>query len=123
MISDFTCRIKNGQTSYLSKIHVKETFYYKEVLDILWRESFIRGYHVEDNNTLAIFLRYFKGKPSFNRLIIISKNSRKCFASWLDLLHYRKNFGVVVVSTPKGILTSDQAIKKRVGGEILAYFE
>ena len=123
MLSNIICNIRNGQMAYLLKVSVKETKYCSQILNILWCENFIRGYSKGKNGTLFILLRYFKGRPAFHRLVIISKRSRKCTVSWLDLIHYQKNFGVFILSTPKGIITSDIAIKKKVGGQVLAYFE
>ena len=56
-----------------------------------------------------------------NRLIVISRPRDRLYMSSLDLYRMPKEFGVVVLSTRRGIMTAEEAVRKGEGGEILAY--
>lgn len=49
-----------------------------------------------------------------------SRTSRRVYAGWRELNRYaRRGSKVVIVSTPAGVLTHKDAIKQKVGGEIM----
>lgn len=102
-------------------VSFKEVSFCTKILDILWKENLIRGYKKTDKGTLTIFLRYHDGSPICSRLVILSKPRDRLYLSLLDLSRISDNFGTLIVSTTKGIMTSEKAISKGEGGEILAY--
>ena len=56
-----------------------------------------------------------------NRLTVVSRPRDRLYIYSLDLYRLPKEIGVVVVSTRRGIMTSEEAVRKGEGGEILAY--
>lgn len=49
----------------------------------------------------------------------VSKAGKRIYAGYKDLLPVKQGFGLLIVSTPQGIMTGSQAKKKKLGGEIL----
>ena len=75
----------------------------------------------EKKNTpvLEISLAYPEGKAKINDVKRMSKPSRRTYMAVSDLRPVKNGHGMVVLSTPKGILSDKQARKASVGGEAL----
>ena len=102
-------------------VSFKEVSFCTKILDILWKENLIRGYKKTGKGTLTVFLRYHDGSPICTRLVILSRPCDRLYLSLLDLSRISSNLGTLVVSTPKGIMILEEAIRVGEGGEILAY--
>lgn len=126
-LSDMLTRIRNGQKSNLSEI---ELFWPTpkiclNVLNILYKEGYIRGFKkISKNNKLIIkvLLKYdIQGIPAMKTIERISKPSQKVYSSINSLWKVKTGLGIYILSTPKGILTDSDARFLNVGGEILCY--
>jgi small subunit ribosomal protein S8 len=93
------------------------------VLDVLKREGFIRGYaaveHSNGHAELEIELKYFDGEPVIREISRISKPGRRVYASVKALPRVNNGLGVAILSTPKGVMADHDARDANVGGEIL----
>ena len=49
----------------------------------------------------------------------VSKPGQRIYTSVADIKKVRGGFGVSIVSTPKGLMTNNQARKAKLGGEVL----
>jgi small subunit ribosomal protein S8 len=68
---------------------------------------------------LEITLAYINEKPRINDVARVSKPSKRVYMSVKDIRPVKNGHGILVLSTPKGILTDKQAKKEMVGGEAL----
>ena len=102
-------------------VSFKEVRFCTKVLDILWKENLIKGYTKTNEGIITVFLRYHDGSPICTRLVIISRPRDRIYLSLVDLARLSNDFGVLILSTTKGIMTHEQCIRKGEGGEILAY--
>jgi len=68
---------------------------------------------------ISIRLKYENGIGAIRGVKLISKPSRRIYVGKNDLKPVREGYGISVVSTPKGLMTGDEAKKAGVGGEIL----
>jgi len=59
------------------------------------------------------------GRPRISDAKRLSKTSKRVYISAKEIRPVRSGYGVLVLSTPKGVLTGDEAKKQRVGGEVL----
>ena len=121
MLSKVINRLKNSYLVYHFEVSFKNVSYCTKILDILWEENLIRGYKVTNNNFVTVFLKYYNGSPVCNKMVVISKRRDRIYLSSLDLSRVINTFGVLIVSTSKGIMTAEKAIGNGEGGEILAY--
>ena len=70
--------------------------------------------------TIYVELMYKKdGSPRITDVKRISKPGRRVYKATEEIFPVRYGKGILVLSTPKGILTNTQARKERVGGEAL----
>jgi small subunit ribosomal protein S8 len=68
---------------------------------------------------LEISLIYINNKPKIQEVDRMSKQSRRIYLGVKDIHSVRNGSGILVLSTPKGILSGKEARKEQVGGEAL----
>lgn len=75
----------------------------------------------EKNNisVIEIGLLYKDGQPKIQDVQRVSKSSRRVYMGTRDLRPVKNGHGLIILSTPKGILSDKQAKKELVGGEAL----
>ncbi|CAN0340052.1 unnamed protein product, partial [Ascophyllum nodosum] len=92
-------KLHNGFMVYhFSTTFFKEISFCTQVLNLLWKENFIRGYIKTNDGLIKVLLRYYDGLPMCNRLIVISRPRDRLYMSSLDLYRMPKEFEVVVLS-------------------------
>jgi small subunit ribosomal protein S8 len=122
-LGDMLTRIRNGQQARKDSILTPASKLRAHVLDVLQREGYIRGYNEEElagQRGLRIELKYFEGQPAIQHLARVSKPGRRVYSGAQDLPRIRNGLGVVIVSTPRGVLSDGEAREQNVGGEVLA---
>lgn len=116
-LSNLFSKIKNGYLAKKSKITQQKSTQTMNILNILVKEGFIKGYKINSKNQLDIYLKYRKNKPVITELIRLSKPGKRVYIKNKDL--YRKKNGFYIISTSIGIITDLQAKKLNVGGELI----
>lgn len=90
------------------------------VAEVLQREGYLAEVEKpKKNEALTLKLAFRQGKPAITGVKRISKPSRRMYMGVRDVRPVKRGFGLLVLSTPNGILTGKQAQEARVGGEIL----
>lgn len=122
-LSDMLTRIRNGQMAQKSAVSSPSSKLRKNVLDVLKREGYIRGYeqsHVRAGiDELSIELKYHNGEPVIREVKRVSKPGRRIYAGVRELPQVYNGLGIAILSTPRGVLSDTEAREYRVGGEIL----
>ena len=121
-LSDLLTRIRNGQQARKDSVLTPASKLRAHVLDVLQREGYIRGYSEEvlaGQKGLRIELKYFEGQPAIQHLARVSKPGRRVYSGAQELPRIRNGLGVVIVSTPRGVLSDAEAREQNVGGEVL----
>ena len=122
-LSDMLTRIRNGQMAQKSSIVSPASKLRKNVLEVLKREGYIRGY--EQSNVragideLSIELKYHNGDPVIREVKRVSKPGRRVYAGVRELPHVYNGLGIAILSTPRGVLSDNEAREHHVGGEVL----
>jgi len=122
-LGDMLTRIRNGQQARKDSVLTPASKLRARVLDVLQREGYIRGYSDSADSgpaaALRIDLKYFEGQPAIQHVARVSKPGRRVYSGASDLPRVRNGLGIVIVSTPKGVLSDAEAREQNVGGEIL----
>ena len=125
-VGDLLTRIRNGQSARLDSVTAPASRLRSNVLDVLQREGYIRGYSEEalgakgQHKGIRIELKYFEGQPAIQHLARVSKPGRRVYSASRELPRIRNGLGITIVSTPKGVLSDAEARANNVGGEVLA---
>ena len=72
-----------------------------------------------EQEILSITLKYGEYGPAISGLKLISRPSRRMYIKASEIRPVRSGYGMSVMSTPKGIMSSKEARKQKLGGEIL----
>jgi small subunit ribosomal protein S8 len=122
-LADLLTRIRNACRAKHKKVDIPSSKIKRSIARLLLEHNFIQNLvEVEDNkqNLLRIFLKYDHQNRSFiTGLRRISKPSLRIYAGRKDLDRMKREVGLTVLSTSKGILTHAQASQAQVGGEVL----
>ena len=122
-LGDMLTRIRNGQQARLAKVSSPSSTHRKNVLDVLVREGYIRGYTVvtpkNGSETLEIELKYHEGFAVIKEIARVSKPGRRIYAGIKDFARVFNGLGISILSTPQGVLSDNEARAKNVGGEVL----
>ena len=122
-LGDMLTRIRNGQQARKDSILTPASKLRANVLDVLQREGYIRGYSEEElagQKGLRIELKYFEGQPAIQHVARVSKPGRRVYSGSSELPRIRNGLGITIVSTPRGVLSDAEARDQNVGGEVLA---
>ena len=122
-LGDMLTRIRNGQQAKKDSVLSPASKLRANVLDVLQREGFIRGYSEDEtgrHKALRIELKYFEGEPAIKHVARVSKPGRRIYSGSRDLPSVRSGLGITIVSTPRGVLSDNEARGENVGGEVLA---
>ena len=122
-LGDMLTRIRNGQRARQSRIVSPASRLRADVLDVLKREGYIRGYSSEDVRPgvkiLNIELKYSEGEPVIKEINRVSKPGRRVYSAIGDLKPVKNGLGISILSTSKGVMSDAAARDANVGGEVL----
>lgn len=119
-IADFLIRLRNALMARKESVVVPSSKMTRALSEVLAREGYIGAIDKRiKNNSLTISLTYKNGRPSILGAKRISKPSRRMYMGVHDVKPVKRGHGLLVLSTPAGILTGKEARIKHVGGEAL----
>lgn len=114
-VSDFLTRLRNAFMAEKKTTRVRYSKMVESIAEILKKEGFIvsitkDGYHLDLALNTEMPISHIRrlSKPGIRRYIGATSIPRP-----------KSGFGMVIVSTPKGLLTGQQATKQKVGGELI----
>ena len=122
-LGDMLTRIRNAQGARKTSCVAPASKLRANVLEVLKREGYIRGYSAEELRAgvaqLRIELKYSEGEPVIKEIHRVSKPGRRVYASIADLKPVKNGLGISILSTPKGVMSDSAARTANVGGEVL----
>lgn len=123
LISDSVTRLRNASLRRLENTTLMYSKSVERIMAVFQQRGYIESYKVvEDGNkkTINVVLKYDeKGKPAINEIKRISKPGRRVYLGYQKLKRFKNGYGIIVVSTSKGVIDNEEAYKNRVGGEAL----
>ncbi len=119
MYWDTLIRIKNAQDAGKKTVIVPYSKMDFSILESLVKHKFLKEIKIINNKKNKKSIEVTLGNRPINEVKFISKPSRHIYAGYRDIKPVKSGFGKLVVSTSLGIMTGEEAKKKKVGGEIL----
>ncbi|MDP3710411.1 MAG: 30S ribosomal protein S8 [bacterium] len=122
-ISDMLIRIKNAQRAGHETVLIPHSKFKQDIAKVLEKEGWVektekRGRKIK--KFLEIFLHGKDETKKVNEVKIISRPSRRLYAGHRDLRDFSSKRGLVIVSTPKGVMSGKEAYKAKLGGQLIA---
>jgi small subunit ribosomal protein S8 len=127
-IADMLARVRNSLLVGQQSLRLPSSKMKVAIAKILKDEGFIEDFYVTSERPqpqLAIKLKYV-GERRERRSVItqlkrVSKPGRRVYVRASEIPWVRSGVGIAILSTPKGVLTGQQALRLGVGGEILCH--
>ena len=124
-IADMLTRIRNALLARHDFVLVPASRMKLSIARILKDEGFIRDYEVlrgKPQRMIKIHLRYTEKKePVLTGLKRVSKPGLRVYVQRTEIPRVYGGLGIAILSTPKGVVSGQQAWRQRVGGELLCY--
>ncbi|MEK7120479.1 MAG: 30S ribosomal protein S8 [Patescibacteria group bacterium] len=121
-VSDLIIQIKNASAANKPVISLPYSEMKFTIAEILAKEGFVKSVSKKGKKIkkyLDIELLYNGNSPKVRGVKRISKPGRRVYKKVGEIKKVKQGYGVLVLSTPRGILTDKQAKEEKVGGEAL----
>ena len=125
-IADALTIIRNGCMAKKNSVTMPYSKKMINILEILKKEGYIYSFKqidVKDKNffRIQVDLKYYENKAVIEGLKRVSSPGLRVYVSVDSMPQVKNGFGVSVISTSKGVMTGRDAVKEKVGGEVLCY--
>jgi len=121
-VGDMLTMVRNAQMAKHDSVDVRYSSLNAEIVRILKREGFIMDFAVEGGlkKTIRVYLKYSQDRTSVIKAIRrISKPGLRRYVKADKIPRALGGLGIVILTTPSGVLTDSESRKKKVGGEVL----
>ncbi|MDZ7315553.1 MAG: 30S ribosomal protein S8 [candidate division KSB1 bacterium] len=124
-IADYLTRIRNATRAKHRKVDIPASNLKKEITRILQEENYIQNHIIIQDNKqsiIRIYLRYGENNESvISGLKRVSTPGYRRYVGHKNLPRVFNNYGIAILSTSQGVMTSQDARKRGIGGEVLCY--
>ena len=122
-IADMLTRIRNAINRRHASVDIPHSKMKESIARILQDEGFIQRYEIVPDGrfqALRVHLKYAEGRrPVLTHLKRLSTPGRRLYAGSAQIPRALGGMGIVIVSTPRGVLTGTRARRENVGGELI----
>lgn len=121
-IADMLTRIRNSLQAEKLTVRMPSSRVKLAIAKVLKDEGYIEGFNESRDgakHVLEIALKYHEGEPVIGRIERVSKPGLRIYRGKAGLPRVNGGLGVVIVSTPKGVMSDRAARQAGLGGEVL----
>lgn len=118
-IADMLTRIRNGIMSGKTEIEVPYSKLKSAIAEILQANGYLGKVTVTQEGSFKQLKLQLNGDSQPESLVRVSKPGRRIYAKANEIPSVRTGKGIVILSTPAGIMTGKEARTKGVGGELI----
>ena len=121
-IADLLTRIRNAAMVGKTEVRVPTSKLKQVVAEQLVKNNYLAGAKVEDGKprgTLVVTINKPGENCNITEIARVSKPGRRVYASAAEIPKVKSGRGIVLVSTSKGVMTGGEAVRNKLGGEVL----
>ncbi len=120
-VADLLTRIRNALMRRKANVSIPYSKLKHELAKLLVKEGFLQSVKKvkKDFEELNVALKYYNDQPVIKELTRESKPGLRKYISYKDIKPHKGGLGLKVLTTSKGLMTDKDAIKEKVGGEII----
>jgi small subunit ribosomal protein S8 len=124
-IADMLTRIRNGSTARHSVVEIPASKMKAEIARLMTEQGYIAGYDKkqgEHGEIIIVELKYGKNRERvISGIKRVSKPGRRVYAKKETLPKVLGGLGTAIISTSRGLVTSAEARKLGLGGEVICF--
>jgi small subunit ribosomal protein S8 len=123
-IANMLTKIRNASLAKHQIVQIPLTKMTRKITQVLFEEGLINSFEELQNGLNSVILIYLKyigkeHKPVIKKIQRVSKSGAKIYRSAKKMPRVLGGFGILIVSTSRGLMTDQQAREQGIGGEIL----
>ena len=121
-IADLLTRIRNAAMVGKTEIRVPTSKLKKVVAEQLVKNKYLADVKQEEGKprgTRVVTLAKDGENCPITEIARVSKPGRRVYVAASDIPKVKQGRGIVLVSTSKGVMTGGEAVKQKLGGEVL----
>lgn len=121
-VADLLTRIRNANSANLDTVEAPVSRIKANIAKVLKEEGFIKNFRLvraDNKHFLRIYLKSEVGQKAITGIRRESKPGLRRYVGVGEIPKVLNGAGIVILSTPQGVMTGRDAKKNRVGGEIL----
>jgi len=119
-IADMLTRIRNGLSANKTAVTIPYSKVKLSIAQILQAKGYIANVAESKNGAFAMLEVQLTGADKkITTITRVSKPGRRMYAPKTEIPNVLGGRGIVIVSTPAGIMTGSDARKKGMGGELI----
>ena len=121
-IADLLTRIRNAKMVGKTEIRVPSSKLKKVVAEQLQKNGYLTKVAVEEakpRDILVVTINDPSENSTIHEITRVSKPGRRVYVAAADIPQVKSGRGLVLVSTSKGVMTGQEAVKNKLGGEVL----
>lgn len=123
-VGDFLTRVRNSTRAGSSGFRAPHSKMKEEIAKILKEEGFIEGFSVSDDGVkrvLSVVNKFVGRRSVVTDLKRVSRPGLRRYVGADEIPKVLGGIGVAIVSTSSGVMSSREARRRNVGGELLAF--
>lgn len=124
-IADMLTRVRNASTQRHSRVEMPSSRMKLEIARIMAEQGYVAGYETKQGEhgiVLGIDLKYGRNRERvISGIKRVSKPGRRIYARKDSLPKVLGGLGTAILSTSRGLVTSVEAKKLGVGGEVICF--
>jgi small subunit ribosomal protein S8 len=127
-IADMLTRIRNAMMVHHMDVTIPHSRIKEDLACVLRDEGYIESYRVDDTQafkSIVIQLKYVglrrERRPVITGLKRVSRPGCRVYAGYDEIPWVLSGMGIAILTTPRGVMTGEQARRQHVGGEVLCY--
>lgn len=123
-IADMLTRIRNAIMAGHDSVLVPASRMKLSIAKVLKEEGFVTDYGVlrgKPQRMIKIYLKYKDNEPALLGLERVSKPGIRVYVKKHEIPRVYGGLGIAILSTPKGVMTGQEAWRQGLGGELLCY--
>jgi len=117
-VANMLVSVKNGYLAKKTQVSVPFSKFKYEIAKVLESEKFVAKV-AKGNNQILIDLSYEDGKPKITDIKRVSKLGLRVYEKNKNLKKIKGGRGILIITTPKGLMTGEQGKAKKLGGEVI----
>jgi len=117
-IANMLITIKNGYMAKKLQVSVPYSKFKYEIAKVLGRKKFVDSVKKAESK-IIISLLYKNQKPGLTQIKKVSKLGLRIYTKSKNIKKIKGGRGTIIISTPQGVMTGEEAKSKNLGGEII----
>jgi len=118
-IADLLTRIRNASRAGHESLTIPYSRLKEEIVQILSKRGFVGAVKIVRDQGFSLIRVYLLPTQKNISLIRKSKPGRRLYVSHKEIRPVKNGYGVGIISTSKGVITSEDSLREGIGGEYL----